>query len=60
MKDVLIGFLIIVGVFLIGDFIYSEKNYCEFTTTMKTKEEMKCGLLKKQFDLDIHFFNRLW
>ena len=56
MRDILIGLLIILGVFLIGDFIYSNNNVCK----VEYNQTVKCGFLKKQLDIDVNLFNRYW
>ncbi len=60
MKSALIGVIIIFGISIIGDFIYTEKNYCNLNTNMGVTEQCKCGFLKKQFNIEIYFFDRLW
>ncbi len=60
MKDILIGIIIIIVIFLIGDFIYAEKNICIRGETGHIGEKTKCGLIKKQFDLNIYLFDRYW
>lgn len=60
MKDILIGFIIILACFLVADFIYSEKNICTKTFVGGGTEEYKCGLIKKQFNIDIDFLDRYW
>lgn len=60
MKDILIGLIIIVAIFLIGDFIYAEKNICIRGEAGHVGEKTKCGLIKKEFDINIHIFNRYW
>lgn len=60
MKDILIGFIIIIACFLVADFIYSEKNTCSKTLVSGTTTEYKCGLIKKQFNIDIDFLDRYW
>lgn len=61
MKDVFVGILIIIIAFLIVDFIYTEKNTCviqECSGCPITEE--KCGIIKKQLNIDINLFNRYW
>ena len=61
MKDIGIGLIIIVVVFLIVDFIYTEKNTCVITPGNGYNNiEEKCGILKKQLDIDINVFGRYW
>lgn len=59
MKDIFIGLVIIVVAFLIIDFIYTEKNTCLIEEN-NSYSEMKCGIIKKQLDIDINIFNRYW
>jgi len=60
MKDILIGLVIVLVVFLIGDFIYTEKNTCIRNESGHINEITKCGFLKKELDVNIHIFNRYW
>lgn len=60
MKDILVGIVIILGVFLIGDLIYSEQNTCVRSEIEHLGEFCKCGLLKNQFDISIYIFDRYW
>ena len=60
MKDILIGIIIIFVVFLIGDFIYAEKNTCIRNEKEHIGEFCKCGLIKNQFDINIYIFDRYW
>lgn len=60
MKDILVGLIIILAIFLIGDFIYAEKNVCVRGENGHIGETTKCGLIKKQFDINIHIFDRYW
>ncbi len=60
MRDILVGLLILVVCFLIGDFIYTEKNTCQVNNNGFAVKERKCGLIKKQFDINIDIFGRLW
>lgn len=60
MKDILIGIIIVIVVFLIGDFIYAEKNTCIRHETEHIGEIAKCGLIKKEFDISIYLFDRYW
>lgn len=59
MKDILIGMIIIIVAFLIIDFIYTEKNTCVISDGFGKTEE-KCGIIKKQFNIDINLFDRYW
>ncbi len=59
MRDVLIGVLILLISFLVADFIYTEKNTCSITDEYGVKNE-KCGILYKELDLNIYFFERYW
>ena len=59
MKDIFIGLVIIVVAFLIIDFIYTEKNTCLIEEN-NSYSEMKCGIIKKQLDIDINIFNKYW
>ena len=59
MKEILIGIIIIVIAFLIIDFIYTEKNTCVINNGYERSEE-KCGILKKQLNIDINLFDRYW
>ena len=58
MKDIFIGIIIIFVVFVIIDFIYTEKNTCVVNESGLV--EAKCGFIKEQFDIDITLFNRYW
>lgn len=60
MKDILIGLVIILIAFLVVDFIYSEKNYCEKVHYGSGNESYKCGIIKKNLDINIDLFNRYW
>ena len=61
MKDIFIGLVIIAVAFLIIDFIYTEKNTCLIKENNNyTNTEVKCGIIKKQMDLDINLFGRYW
>lgn len=60
MRDILIGIIIILVVFLVGDFIYTEKNTCERSEPGHIKEIAKCGVIKKEFDINIFLFDRYW
>ena len=59
MKDIGIGLIIIIVVFLIVDFIYTEKNTCVINNNYVVSEE-KCGILKKELDIDFYLFERYW
>ncbi len=59
MKDVLIGVVIVLVICIGVDFIYSEKNSCLVTESFTT-ENVKCGFLKKQMNIDIKFLDRYW
>ncbi len=61
MKDIFVGLVIIFVGFLIIDFIYTETNTCAVATCQNcTSEEVKCGIIKKQFDINIDLFGRYW
>ncbi len=61
MKNIFIGILIVIVVFLIIDFIYTEKNTCIVAgNTGWVQREAKCGIIKNQFDIDINLFGRYW
>ena len=60
MKDVLIGLVIIVFCFLVIDFLYTEKNTCTVNKLDYNTDNVKCGFIKKQFNVDIYIFGRLW
>ncbi len=45
MRDILIGLLIILGVFLLADYFYSNNHTCKVEYNKSTK----CGILKKEF-----------
>lgn len=60
MKDILIGLVIILVCFLVGDFIYTEKNVCTKSLAIGNGQEYKCGFIKKQFDINIDLFGRYW
>ena len=61
MKAIFIGLIIIFVVFLVIDFIYTEKNICVIEENSGyTKTEVKCGIIKNQFDIDINLFDRYW
>ena len=59
MKDILIGIVIVLVAFFIIDFIYTEKNTCVISSGYQNKEE-KCGVLKKELNIDIYLFDRYW
>ncbi len=59
MKSIFVGLVIIFGVFLVADFIYTTDNYCEVNTGIEVKNA-NCGLIKEQFDIDINLFGRYW
>lgn len=60
MRDIFIGLLICLACFLVADFIYTEKNTCTVGVSGYTDKEYKCGLIKKQFDINIDLFGRYW
>lgn len=60
MKDIFVGILIILVIFLVGDFIYSEKNTCTSSEVGHIGEQAKCGFLKKNSDINIYLFDRYW
>lgn len=61
MRDIFIGLCIIAVAFLVIDFIYTEKNSCVVQTCSTCpKTEAKCGIIKKQFDINIDIFDRYW
>lgn len=60
MKDIIIGIVIILVVFLIGDFLYAEKNTCIRNEPGHVNEITKCGLVKKELDINIYLFERYW
>ncbi len=60
MKDIMVGIIILIAGFFIIDFIYTEKNTCDVSKSSYSNETAKCGLLKKQFDLDVNVFGRYW
>lgn len=60
MRDIAIGIVILVVCFLVGDFLYSEKNYCDVGDQGYVGVEAKCGIIKKNFDIDINLFGRYW
>ncbi len=60
MKDIAVGLVIIFVCFLIGDFIYTEKNTCPKQAVIGEAQAYKCGLIKKQFDINIDLFGRYW
>ncbi len=59
MKDILIGFIIILVIALGIDFIYSEKNSCLVTDEYGT-QDVKCGFLKKEMNIDFKLLDRYW
>ncbi len=59
MKDIFIGFAIIIIMALVIDFIYTEKNTCMVSDPAGT-HEYKCGILKKQMNIDIKLLDRYW
>lgn len=61
MKDVFIGIIIIIVIVIVGDFIYTERSTCTIQSCAGCPyEEVKCGLLKKQLNVDIELFGRYW
>lgn len=56
MRDIIIGLLIILGIFLLVDFLYSNNNVCK----VEYDKTVKCGILKKELDIDINLFDRYW
>ena len=61
MKDIFLGILIIAVVFLIVDFIYTEKNTCLVKECNGCSQiESKCGIIKKELGIDINLFDRYW
>ena len=58
MRDIAIGLLIILVAFLIIDFKKKKKNTCIINDY--TNEEVKCGVIKKQLNIDIDLFGRYW
>lgn len=59
MRDILIGVAIIFCCFLIGDYIYTEKNTCVVADAFST-QECKCGILFKNFELKVYYLERYW
>ena len=59
MKNIFIGCLIIIGIFLVIDFVYTTKNTCTVNTGTRI-DNVSCGLIKKEFDIDINLFGRYW
>ncbi len=59
MKDIFVGLIIILVAFLIVDFIYTEKNTCTVSKNSYT-DNYKCGILKKNVDIEIYLFDRYW
>ena len=59
MRDVLIGFVIILVIALGIDFIYTEKNTCMVSDPSGT-HEYKCGFLKDQMNIDFKLLDRYW
>ncbi len=59
MRDILIGLVIILGAFLIIDFISTEKNTC-IVTKNNANQEYKCGILYREMDIKIDLFDRVW
>lgn len=60
MKDIFVGIVIIIVAFLLIDFFYTEKNTCDKVITGGGTQEYKCGILKKQSDIEIDLFGRFW
>ncbi len=60
MKDIIIGIVILLLGFILIDFFYTEKNTCDISTNGYANKPVKCGLLKKQFDLNIELLDRYW
>ena len=59
MKNVLIGCIIILGIFIVIDYIYTTKNSCTVNTGSSI-ENVGCGIIKNSFDIDINLFGRYW
>ena len=59
MRDIVVGLAIIFGIFLLVDFITTEKNSCVVTRDLGT-QEYKCGILYKELDIKIDLFDRYW
>ncbi len=59
MKDILIGIIIVIVAFFIIDFIYTEKNTCLIDEN-NSYSEVKCGIIKKELNVDIDLFGRYW
>ncbi len=59
MRDILIGLGIIVGAFIIIDFISTEKNVCVINNNVENYE-YKCGILYKEMNIKIDLFDRFW
>lgn len=59
MKDIFNGLMVCIILFIVVDFIYTTKNTC---TIIKNHNETteNCGILKKNLDYNIYFFNRYW
>lgn len=61
MKDVVIGIIIVIVIAIIGDFIYTERSTCIIQECGGCpREEVKCGILKKQLNVDLELFGRYW
>ena len=56
MRDILVGILIILGVFLLVDLLYSNNHVCK----VEFGQTAKCGIIKNELDVDIKLFNRYW
>lgn len=59
MRDILIGIILLAAGFLIVDFIYTEKNTCSITDNYGIKNH-KCGILYKELNINVYFFERYW
>ena len=55
MKNVLIGCIIILGIFIVIDYIYTTKNSCTVNVGSSI-ENVGCGIIKNSFDIDINLF----
>ena len=59
MKDIIIGIILIIVIFIGIDFFYSNKHICTKTTPFAV-ENIKCGIIKNELDIEIELFDRYW
>lgn len=60
MKSFLTALAIVIVILIVGNYFYADYNTCPVKCSNNSicKEEIKCGVLKDWFGLDIKFFGK--